>query len=49
MISGLVYGKLFGITRHTLKTDIINMLEGCNLTMDDVKVDYNWSFTPNGM
>uniref|UniRef100_A0A2N9F7M6 Uncharacterized protein n=1 Tax=Fagus sylvatica TaxID=28930 RepID=A0A2N9F7M6_FAGSY len=33
----------------TPDTDIINMLEGCNLTMDDVKVDYNWSFTPNGM
>ncbi|KAI4300196.1 hypothetical protein L6164_033598 [Bauhinia variegata] len=30
-----------GINRHTLKTDIINLLEGCNLTLEDVKVNYS--------
>ncbi|KAH7513241.1 hypothetical protein FEM48_Zijuj12G0176300 [Ziziphus jujuba var. spinosa] len=47
--TGLVYGKLYGITRNTLKTDIVNLLEGCNLTLEDVKVDYSRSFTPLGM
>ncbi|KAE8099488.1 hypothetical protein FH972_017468 [Carpinus fangiana] len=47
--TGTVYGKLFGVTRHTLKTDIINMLDGCKLTMDDLKADYNRSFTPMGV
>ncbi|XP_022143979.1 uncharacterized protein LOC111013764 [Momordica charantia] len=47
--TGLVYGKLYGITRNTLKTDIVNLLEGCNLGLDDVKVDYNRSFTPTSM
>ncbi|KAB2630754.1 hypothetical protein D8674_008273 [Pyrus ussuriensis x Pyrus communis] len=27
-----------GISRNTLKTDIVNMLEGCNLRLEDVKV-----------
>ncbi|CAL5351215.1 unnamed protein product [Camellia sinensis] len=26
--TGLVYGKLFGITKHTTKSDIISLLEG---------------------
>ncbi|KAI4349234.1 hypothetical protein L6164_009851 [Bauhinia variegata] len=39
--TGLVYGRLQGVNRHTLKTDIINLLEGCNLTLEDVKVDYS--------
>ncbi|XP_022972751.1 uncharacterized protein LOC111471264 [Cucurbita maxima] len=47
--AGLVYGKLYGITRNTLKTDIVNLLEGCNLNLDDVKVEYNRSFTPTSM
>ncbi|OAY41072.1 uncharacterized protein LOC110623640 [Manihot esculenta] len=47
--TGMVYAKLFGITRQTLKTDIINLLEGCNLTLDDIKVNYNRSFVPVGM
>lgn len=49
MNSGLAYGRLVGITRYTLKTDIVNMLEGCRLTVDDVKVEYNRSFAPMGM
>ena len=47
--SGLVYGRLSGITKHTLRTDILNLLEGCNLTLQDVKVDYNRSYFPVGM
>ncbi|KAF2311968.1 hypothetical protein GH714_027634 [Hevea brasiliensis] len=45
----MVYGKLFGITRQTLRTDVINLLEGCNLTLDDIKVNYNRDFLPVGM
>ncbi|TKY46388.1 hypothetical protein E2542_SST28427 [Spatholobus suberectus] len=44
--SGVTYGKLLGIRKHVLKTDIINFLEGCNLTLEDVKMDYNRSFFP---
>ncbi|XP_059463225.1 uncharacterized protein LOC132192052 [Corylus avellana] len=47
--TGSVYGKLFGATRHTLKTDIVKMLDGCKLTMDDLKFDYNRIFTPMGV
>ncbi|XP_062002065.1 uncharacterized protein LOC133719889 [Rosa rugosa] len=46
---GVVYGKLLGITRNTLKTDIVNLLEGCNLRLEDVKVQYNGPFVPSGM
>ncbi|XP_048436053.1 uncharacterized protein LOC103930900 [Pyrus x bretschneideri] len=37
--TGLVYGKLLGISRYMLKTDVVNKLEGCNLSLEDVKVD----------
>ncbi|KAL8217018.1 hypothetical protein R6Q57_023855 [Mikania cordata] len=47
--SGLVYGKLFGITKNTLKSDVLSLLEECNLSKDDLKVDYNPSFSPTGM
>ncbi|CAL0321638.1 unnamed protein product [Lupinus luteus] len=47
--SGLIYGRLLGIHRHVLKTDVINFLDGCNLTLDDVKLEYNRSFFPLGM
>ncbi|RVW39717.1 hypothetical protein CK203_114033 [Vitis vinifera] len=48
VLKGLVYGRLSGITKHTLRTDILNLLEGCNLTLQDVKVDYNRSYFPDG-
>ncbi|XP_068317118.1 uncharacterized protein [Pyrus communis] len=35
----LVYGKLLGISRYTLKIDVMNTLEGCNLSLEDVKWD----------
>ncbi|KAM2467802.1 hypothetical protein FF1_009549 [Malus domestica] len=47
--SPLAYGKLLGISRNTLKTDVVNMLEGYNLRMEDAKVDYNRAFRPMGM
>ncbi|XP_030451813.2 uncharacterized protein LOC115673703 [Syzygium oleosum] len=47
--TGLVYAKLFGVSRHTLKTDIVNLLEGCNLSLDDVRFNYNRMFMPMGM
>ncbi|XP_065856288.1 uncharacterized protein [Euphorbia lathyris] len=47
--SGMVYAKLFGLTKHTLKTDIITWFEGSNLTPDDIKVVYNRNFMPLGM
>ncbi|GAV65000.1 hypothetical protein CFOL_v3_08515 [Cephalotus follicularis] len=48
---GVVYGK-FGVTsKHLLKTDVINLLElqGRNLTVDDVKINYTRNFTPVGV
>ncbi|KAM0045446.1 putative nucleotide-binding alpha-beta plait domain superfamily, RNA-binding domain superfamily [Helianthus debilis subsp. tardiflorus] len=47
--SGLVYGKLSGITKTTLKSDVLSLLEECKLSGDDLKVDYNPSYTPMGM
>ncbi|KAE8702494.1 putative Tetratricopeptide repeat-like superfamily protein [Hibiscus syriacus] len=46
---GFVYGKLFGATKYTMKSDIISLLEGCNLTPDDIKVSYNRNFFPVAM
>ncbi|KAG5028537.1 hypothetical protein AAZX31_05G074600 [Glycine max] len=43
--SGLTYGNLLGVRKHALKTDIINFLEGCNLTLEDVKMDYDRSYS----
>jgi len=49
LLSGLTYGRLVGVHRHALKTDIINLLEGCNLTLDDVKMEYTRGFNPISM
>ncbi|KAL6011163.1 hypothetical protein ACLOJK_001607 [Asimina triloba] len=46
---GLVYGKLNGTGKFTLKTDIVHFFEGCGLSIEDVKVDYNRIYTPFGM
>ncbi|KAG1371626.1 hypothetical protein COCNU_16G007200 [Cocos nucifera] len=46
---GLVFGRLTGIGRNTLKTDVIHFFEGCNLSTDDVKVEYNREYYPVGM
>ncbi|CAI9762050.1 unnamed protein product [Fraxinus pennsylvanica] len=47
--SGLVYGRLSGITKHTAKSDIVNLLEGCNLGLDDVKVEYSRNYMPTSI
>ncbi|CAO2839571.1 unnamed protein product [Amaranthus hypochondriacus] len=44
-----IYGKLMGISPNTIKSDIINMFEGCKLTPDDIKVDYDKLFSPMAM
>ncbi|KAF5750986.1 hypothetical protein HS088_TW03G01327 [Tripterygium wilfordii] len=44
--TGLVYGKLSGIRRNALKSDILYLIDGCNLTPDDIKVNYTKSFMP---
>ncbi|KAM2662996.1 hypothetical protein EV1_009610 [Malus domestica] len=41
--------QLLGISRYTLKTDVVNMLEGCSLRLEDVKVDYNRALRLMGM
>lgn len=46
---GLVYGKLIGIGRNTLKTDVIHFFEGCNLTPEDIRTEYNRIYSPLGM
>ncbi|KAK8546331.1 hypothetical protein V6N13_067556 [Hibiscus sabdariffa] len=46
---GFAYGKLFGATKYTMKSDIISLLEGCNLTPDDIKFSYNRNFFPVAM
>lgn len=47
--TGLVYGRLFGITKRTTKSDILTLLEGCNVSADDVKVGHNRLFNPSAM
>ncbi|KAK8651205.1 hypothetical protein V6N13_140817 [Hibiscus sabdariffa] len=46
---GFAYGKPFGATKYTMKSDIISLLEECNLTPDDIKVSYNRNFFPVAM
>lgn len=46
---GLVYGKLTGIGRSTLKMDIVHFFEGCNLKPEDIKFAYNRSYGPIGI
>ncbi|KAL0344590.1 UNVERIFIED_CONTAM: hypothetical protein Sradi_4290300 [Sesamum radiatum] len=38
---GSVYGRVNNITKFTTKSDIINLLEGCNLNPHNLKVEYN--------
>ncbi|KAK1429344.1 hypothetical protein QVD17_11552 [Tagetes erecta] len=47
--TGMIYGKLIGVTKNTLKSDVLSLLEECNLSIDDLKVDYNQSYSPTGM
>jgi hypothetical protein len=46
---GLVYAKLTGTGRSTLKMDIVHFFEGCNLKPEDMKFAYNRNYAPLGM
>lgn len=43
--TGLVYGRISGIGRHTRKSDIISML-GTKLSLDDIRFEYNANYAP---
>ncbi|RWR76876.1 hypothetical protein CKAN_00533900 [Cinnamomum micranthum f. kanehirae] len=45
----LVYGKLTGGGRNALKSDVIQFFEGCNLSPEDIKVNYNLIYAAVGM
>ncbi|KAK9127202.1 hypothetical protein Syun_015999 [Stephania yunnanensis] len=45
----IVYGRLTGNGPYTMKTDIIHMLEGCDLSLQDVRVEYNRYYDPVAM
>ncbi|XP_043698386.1 uncharacterized protein LOC122649084 isoform X2 [Telopea speciosissima] len=47
--SGITFGRLVGSPRNTIKTDIINLLEGCNLTPQDIKFEYNRAYSPTSV
>lgn len=40
VVSGKLYGKFSGFSKHTLRSDVMNILEGCNVTSDDLKFSY---------
>ncbi|XWS55748.1 hypothetical protein CRYUN_Cryun09bG0027200 [Craigia yunnanensis] len=46
---GFLYARLSGTIKYTMKSDIISLLEGCNLVTDDIKVSYNRSLLPVAM
>ncbi|KAK9127197.1 hypothetical protein Syun_015994 [Stephania yunnanensis] len=47
--TSIVYGRLTGNGPYTMKTDIIHMLEGCDLSLQDVRVEYNRYYDPVAM
>ncbi|KAI3867158.1 hypothetical protein MKX03_021016 [Papaver bracteatum] len=46
---GSVYAKLYGIGMFTTTNDVISLLESCNLSSEDIKVQYNNLFLPVSM
>ncbi|KAJ3682796.1 hypothetical protein LUZ60_013023 [Juncus effusus] len=49
---GLVYGRIatqWAVGKNMLKTDVIHLLEGCDLSIHDVKFDYNRAFYQTGI
>ncbi|KAI3965033.1 hypothetical protein MKX01_013964 [Papaver californicum] len=46
---GSVYAKLFGVGKFTTKNDVMSLLESCNLSSEDIKVQYNPMFLPVSM
>lgn len=47
--TGLIFGRLVGIDWHMTKTDALTLLEGGNLTVDDIKVAYDRNYIPTEM
>ncbi|KAL6649711.1 hypothetical protein ACP70R_013935 [Stipagrostis hirtigluma subsp. patula] len=52
---GLAYGRFYSVIaggnrlgKDMLKTDIIHHLDRCELSLDDVKIDYNRGYYPMG-
>lgn len=45
--SELTFGNLTGITKYTLKTDIVKLFDECNLNLDDVKFGYDRFYMPS--
>lgn len=52
---GLAYGRFYSVIsggnrigKNMLKTDIIHYLDKCELSLDDVKIDYNRGYYPMG-
>ncbi|KAL6503144.1 hypothetical protein OROHE_023773 [Orobanche hederae] len=44
-----IYGKFGNITKLTTKNDVINLLEGCELNPENLRVEYNRTFRPTSM
>ncbi|XP_047336243.1 uncharacterized protein LOC124939832 [Impatiens glandulifera] len=47
--TGVSYGRLTGMTKYTTKNDVINLLDECKLTYDDIKISYNRLYEPTAM
>ncbi|CAM8968758.1 unnamed protein product [Rhodiola kirilowii] len=43
---GVTYGILIGTIKNTLRSDVVNLLEGCDLSLEDVKTVYGQTFMP---
>lgn len=48
---GKSYGKFSGFSKHTLKSDVMSVLEGCNVTPDDLRFSYmrGGNLNPSGV
>ncbi|XP_031740000.1 uncharacterized protein LOC101220680 isoform X2 [Cucumis sativus] len=46
---GLRFGKLVGASRSMLKSDVLILLQGCNLSFEDVKFEYVRNFVPTSI
>ncbi|CAK7342882.1 unnamed protein product [Dovyalis caffra] len=44
--TSLAYARFYGVRKHTMKTDIINLFEGSNLTHDNIRFIHNRSYIP---
>uniref|UniRef100_A0A7N0UEP4 Uncharacterized protein n=1 Tax=Kalanchoe fedtschenkoi TaxID=63787 RepID=A0A7N0UEP4_KALFE len=43
---GVFYGSLVGSIKNTLRSDVVNLLDGSDLTLEDVKTVYSPNFMP---